>query len=75
MSDLISEKELEVGKGKIVDSIWFDKIGIVKVWNGYTTKWYIWYGAGQNQEEDEQHIAQYGKPFFVPGRFLVPVDK
>ena len=33
---------------KIVDSIWFDKIGIVKVDNGYETKWYIGIGKGNN---------------------------
>ena len=30
--------------GKIIDSVWFDKIGIVKVDTGYETKWYKFQG-------------------------------
>jgi hypothetical protein len=47
---------------KVMDSVWFDKIGIVKTYNGFETKWYIGVGAGMNQTADEQVIAQYGMP-------------
>lgn len=48
---------------KILDSVWFDKIGIVKTFNGYETKWYIGGAQGNNKELDEKRIALAGVPF------------
>jgi hypothetical protein len=45
---------------KIIDSVWFDKIGIVKVDTGYETKWYIGIGKGNNKEIDEKTIVYAG---------------
>lgn len=45
---------------KILDSVWFDNIGIVKTFNGYETKWYIGMGQGHNKELDEKRIALGG---------------
>ena len=50
-------------KYKVIDSIWFDKTGIVKVetqW--YGNKYYIGEGLGIDQEEDEQKVARNGMP-------------
>ena len=47
---------------KILDSVWFDKIGIVKIDNGYETKWYIGIGKGNNKEIDEKIIMHAGMP-------------
>ena len=47
---------------KIIDSVWFDKIGIVKTDNGYETKWYIGSAQGYNKEIDEKRIALAGMP-------------
>ncbi len=50
-------------KYEVVNSIWFNHIGIVKVKTkhfGY--KYYIGQGVGLDQEEDEQKIARNGMP-------------
>ena len=50
-------------KYNVVDSFWFDKIGIVRVetkFNGI--KFYIGKGDGKNEKEDEQRIARLGIP-------------
>ena len=50
-------------KYDVQKSIWFNKIGIVKVktkFNG--NKYYIGTGGGLNQNIDEQHIAKLGMP-------------
>lgn len=50
----------------VTDSVWFNKIGIVRVetkFNGI--KFYIGKADGQNQEEDEQRIAKLGMPVRV----------
>ena len=47
----------------VVDSFWFNKIGIVKVRStDYTFKYYIGVGKGDSQTEDEQLIAATGSP-------------
>lgn len=48
---------------KILESVWFDKIGIVKIDNGYETKWYIGVGKGNNKELDEKIIMHGGMTF------------
>ena len=50
---------------KILESVWFDKIGIVKTDNGYETKWYIGVGKGNNKELDEK-IIMHGGMIFSP---------
>lgn len=50
----------------IVDVIWFDTIGIVKVDTGFGFKWYIGQASGTDEEYDKQYIASYGKPVY-PG--------
>lgn len=48
---------------KILNSIWFNTIGIVCIKNEIgTIKYYIGQGKGINQKEDEVHIAEYGMP-------------
>ena len=50
-------------KYQVVNSIWFNHIGMVKVkttFFGY--KYYIGVGVGLDQEEDEQKIAKNGMP-------------
>lgn len=50
-------------KYEVVNSIWFNHIGIVKVKTQYFGyKFYIGQGAGLDQEEDEQKIARNGMP-------------
>ena len=50
-------------KYKVVDSIWFNHIGIVKVATEYYgDRYYIGEGAGLDQEQDEQKIARNGMP-------------
>jgi hypothetical protein len=50
----------------VIDAIWFNNIGIVKVDTGYGLKWYIGNGSGENAEYDKQYIAKYGIPVY-PG--------
>jgi hypothetical protein len=49
---------------KIIDSVWFNRIGIVKVDTEFEIKWYIGEGKGLNQQEDEDTIANRGTPFY-----------
>lgn len=50
-------------KFKVVKSIWFNHIGIVKVETQfYGYKYYIGEGIGLDEEEDEQKIAKKGIP-------------
>ena len=50
-------------KYEVVNSIWFNHIGIVKVKTNYFGfKYYIGAGIGLDQEEDEQKIARNGMP-------------
>ena len=50
-------------KYNVLDSIWFDKMGIVKVETKFSgVKFYIGKGLGLNEKEDEQLIAKNGMP-------------
>lgn len=50
---------------KVLDSVWFDKIGIVKIETRHSgVKWYIGVGMGKSQYADEQMIAAWGNPFY-----------
>lgn len=50
-------------KYEVINSIWFNHIGIVKVKTQYFGyKFYIGQGAGLDEEEDEQKIARNGMP-------------
>lgn len=55
---------------QILDSIWFNDIGIVKVLTvNQEIKFYIGKTKlGNNQEQDEQHIAEWGMT--VPPKLL-----
>lgn len=59
---------METTKRKIFDSVWYGTIGIVKIYNGFETKWYIGQGKGDDQVEDENLIADYGYPFIPPNK-------
>lgn len=48
----------------VLDSTWYGEIGIVKVDNGFETKWYIGKGFGADQHIDEQFIATHGMPVY-----------
>lgn len=49
---------------KVVDSIWFGVIGIVRVRPEFgDDKFYIGAGVGADKEKDEQAIAAFGMPF------------
>ena len=50
---------------KIIDSIWFNNIGIVLGMDDVTKKMkaYIGIGEGKNKISDELHIASCGLPF------------
>jgi len=49
---------------KILNSTWFGYIGIVKVQTEYDgIKYYIGSAKGENQTDDEQHIADWGNTF------------
>lgn len=69
--------------GKIIDSVWFDKIGIVKVDIGYETKWYIGTAQGHNKELDEKRIMHSGmqvvpkllEKFFTPVKVQEKLDE
>jgi hypothetical protein len=61
---------------RVVDSYWFDKIGIVQVvqehqWEYYRQtgdaqfKYYIGTGWGEDQKTDASYIAEHGMPFDV----------
>lgn len=53
-------------KYNVVDAIWFNTIGIVKIDTGYGFKWYIGDASGEDEEYDMQYIAKYGIPVY-PG--------
>jgi len=49
----------------VLESIWFNKIGIVCVQTEYDgIKYYIGQGQGLDMQQDEQHIATWGQPFY-----------
>ena len=48
---------------KVLGVVWFDKIGIVLMNNGYVDKAYIGLGTGLDPELDIDHILAWGKPF------------
>lgn len=48
---------------KIYGSIWFGKIGIVTMNDGYNDKAYIEVGQGIDEESDIKYILEHGKPF------------
>ena len=50
---------------QIIDSVWFDKVGIVKISNKYQHKWYIGVGKGKNQKLDEEYVAKRGCPIDI----------
>ena len=46
---------------KVLGSIWFNKVGIVRVQTAYDgIKYYIGQGDGLSMEDDEQYIAAWG---------------
>lgn len=51
---------------KIIDCIWFNLVGIVKVQDLVTKelKFYIGYGQGFDIKEDEKYIADYGNRIY-----------
>jgi hypothetical protein len=51
---------------RVVDSFWFQYIGIVKVLDELTGeyKYYIGQGKGDDQHADEQFIATNGTPVY-----------
>lgn len=52
-------------KYNVIDSVWFGVIGIVRVRPEYgPDKFYIGTGHGYNKEQDEQHIAEWGLPYY-----------
>lgn len=52
-------------KYNVVESVWYNKIGIVTVVDDFgNQKMYIGLGDGFNQEDDEQQIAAYGTSFY-----------
>jgi hypothetical protein len=61
---------------KHIDSYWFGLIGIVKIHNGFETKWYIGTGLGKDEAADADHIAKTGQPFHPDSMkyFLQPVQ-
>ena len=54
-----------MGDYNVIDSVWFDNIGIVRVRPEFgDEKFYIGCGNGQNKEADEQCIAEWGIPYY-----------
>lgn len=49
----------------IIGCVWFGKIGIVLMNNGYEDKAYIESGEGANEEIDRDFILHHGLPFPV----------
>ena len=59
----MAKKSKTSDRYEVVNSIWFNHIGIVKVKTNYFGyKYYIGQGAGLDQDEDEQKIARNGMP-------------
>jgi hypothetical protein len=51
-------------KYNVIDSVWFNTIGIVRVRPDFgQDKFYIGQGLGLDQKADEQHIARCGMPY------------
>jgi hypothetical protein len=49
----------------VVSAVWFGTIGIVRVRPDYgDDKFYIGSGLGHAVKKDEQHIAEWGMPFY-----------
>lgn len=49
----------------VVSAVWFGTTGIVRVRSEYgDDKFYIGTGHGHDAEKDEQHIAEWGMPFY-----------
>lgn len=48
---------------KIYGAIWFGKIGIITINNGYGDKAYIGTGLGIDEKTDINFILTHGKPF------------
>jgi len=49
---------------KILDAIWFNLVGIVKVETEFDgVKYYIGVGLGNNEQMDRRSIATWGNPF------------
>lgn len=50
---------------KIIEALWFDKIGIILAKDDVTDKYksYIGIGEGSDEEADTKYISQHGKPF------------
>jgi hypothetical protein len=49
---------------KFLDVRWFNDIGIVQVEDEYEgIKYYIKYSVGESEEEDRQHIMDWGYHF------------
>lgn len=49
----------------VIDSVWHGNIGIVRVRPEYgDDKFYIGIGAGHDKQTDEQHIAEWGMPYY-----------
>ena len=54
---------MQANEFTVVDSFWFNYIGIVKVKSANGEfKYYIGQGEGNHQQEDEQTIARTGTP-------------
>lgn len=54
-----------MGDYNVIDSIWYGVIGIVRVRPAHgPDKFYIGSGHGHNKEQDEQHIAEWGLPYY-----------
>ena len=49
----------------VLGSVWFDRIGIVLMNNGFEDKAYIGTALGFDQKKDEKYIMENGKPFPV----------
>ena len=49
-------------EARVVDSYWFNYIGLIKVQDKFTGeyKYYIGQGEGKDQHTDEQYIAKNG---------------
>ena len=49
----------------VVSAVWFGTIGIVRVRPAHgDDKFYIGSGLGHAVKKDEQHIAEWGMPFY-----------
>lgn len=54
-----------MGDYNVIGSVWFGAIGIVRVRPEFgEDKFYIGSGHGLVKEHDEQHIAEWGMPYY-----------